>query len=432
MILVPLTHLLVDRQGIEESFRLHVREGFDATSSFDRISGANWVVFETELLIALQTRHADIMAARGGLAWALWKPLYPFKIGEFHCPRVSPRLSIDLRLNSPRTLETLSRAGGPSFASREFSYENWIKSSGWEEVFASFGPLKIDVEPTNECGATCVHCPNPGLKRPRGKMSLETFQKLRAGVMTVDDARWVFSGIGEPLLNPFLPDMLRQTADRHSMLVTSLHPGIQKGFPFDALDQLRISVDALEQSFFDRIRTGCSWPMIETFIKEFAPLKAKAPNSLPEVGVTMVKHRTSGKFGLDFLHYWKKVCTPVFKQHFFRWPPSMPQEMVQWYQVLGASDFLGSIRNPVEVPYTPLKRRPCRHALVGMHVLWDGRLALCPFDTEGAWSAGSLSTASPLDLWRSTDAAGLRKAHLEMRYPENLPCGNCQDWYHRI
>jgi len=431
LVLVGLSSLLVDAKSVGESLSLHHREGFDATCSEDRVSGANWAVFEYDLLAGLQTSHADIMAARGGLTWALRKPLYPFKIGEYHNPRGRARLPVDLRLISPRIREVFIKTSGENFSSPRFNYNEWIKNSGWEQIYTDSGPRVIVVEPTNECSGNCLFCPQSTHARPRGQMEPAIFSLIHEDLATLTDLRWVFSGLGEPLLNTHLSTMLRMTENRHSLLKTSLNHDPGPNFPWQALDQVSLSVDALEKSLFQKLRPGCSWEAIENFLIASYELKKADPDGRPEIGVTFLKHKSNAACGLAFLQYWKKVCSPIFRDHFFRWPFDLPPEKVQWFQILGVSDFLGQIPFMGETRYCPLKRRPCLHALLNLHILWDGTASLCPYDYEGKWSLGKIGDATPMQIWQSDKAKNIRKQHLAMSFEENHPCVNCQDWYHK-
>ncbi|HNW36783.1 MAG TPA: hypothetical protein PKM25_17725, partial [Candidatus Ozemobacteraceae bacterium] len=124
--------------------------------------------------------------------------------------------------------------------------------------------------------------------------------------------------------------------------------------------------------------------------------------------------------------------TPVFRRKFFVWPTeSMPQK-VQWFQILGANEYLGAEEYAGSTRYTPLKRRPCLHALLGVHILQDGTLARCPYDIEGAYGWAAESTGSAvLRAWKSDEWRRFRGEHLEMRFPAGSPCIDCHDWYHR-
>lgn len=432
LVLVPLENLLADRRGIVESLRLHAREGFDVTFSEDRIPGAGWAVLEGTLVAGLQASHPDIMATRGGLAWALREPLYPFRIGEFHAPRHRPRLPADLRLTCERVSRTLEARGGDAFATPGFEYLDWISTSGWEEVYLEPGPLTAWVEPSSVCAGSCLHCPQPHLRRPHELMSPETFETISSKIKHIEGLRWVFSGMGEPFANPDLGAMAERVKERHVTLHTSLNAGPPDAFPWEHVDLVRISVDALDAEQFRAVRPGCSWEAVERFLATEAARKAEAPDRRPEIGVSFLKHRENEAAAGPFIAYWKQVCTPVFRKNFFVWPTDTPPQKVQWFQILGAAEFLGDVEYPGTVRYTPLNRRPCLHALLGIHILQNGTIARCPYDIEGAHGWGNIGTMETFEeAWNGDAWRRFRRGHLELSLPEGSPCRRCQDWYHR-
>jgi len=276
-VMIPVQNLLVEPSAVTESLELFRRESFDMLAAEERICGAAWYIFQADLLLGLLQSHPDLMWARGGLAWAVRKPLYPFKVGAFHCPRVRPALTADLRLNSERALHTISGSITDDFVKPGFSYENWLNCSGWETRWCDFAPLIVNVEPANICNASCVGCIYPAMQRPKIIMTPEIFGRVREAFVPGDDCRWVFSGCGEPLLNPFMADMATSVADFSAMLITSLQKLPPEGFPIAAFDQIRISVDALAEEDFLKRRPGCSWKNVESFLNFARVGKAAAP-----------------------------------------------------------------------------------------------------------------------------------------------------------
>lgn len=431
VILIPIENLLVEPMAVNESLRLFHHEGFEICFSGERQTGANWVIFKADVLKALMVNHEDIMWARGGLAWAVRKPLYPFVTGTFHCPRVRAKIQCDLRLNSLRTKNMYDSVFNEKFASAEFSYEEWLNDSNWERHYAELGPLVINVEPSAICQARCLSCPNSTLERKAGLMPVATVKKLVDGCAYPQESRFVFSGIGEPFLNPALSDMVAMTAESSSMLVTSLQKIPPDDFNYSALDQIRISVDALESKKFDQNRSGCSWKNIESFISLAASKKAALPAGFPEVGVTFVSHGENEGGGRDFLNYWKKVAKPVFQEHFFKWPFDQAPEKIQWFQILGENSFLGKIEKTSKIDFTPVRRRPCRHALLSVTILWDGSVTICPFDSEGRVKIGNIHERTLAEIWQSPEAEKIRASQLTLS-EQDLPeiCATCKDWYH--
>ncbi len=431
-VMIPLSNLLVEPSAVAESLELFRRESFDVLAAEERICGAAWYIFQADLLLGLLQSHPDLMWARGGLAWAVRKPLYPFKVGAFHCPRVRPALAADLRLNSERAFHALSGSITEDFVQSGFSYENWLNHSGWESRWCDFAPLIVNVEPASLCNAACTGCVYPAMQRPKIIMTPEIFGRVRAAFVPGDDCRWVFSGCGEPVLNPFLADMAASVADFSAMLVTSLQKLPPEGFPVAVFDQIRISVDALAEDDFLKRRPGCSWKNVESFLNFARAGKVAAPDNFPEVGVSFLRQAVSENQQQAFLNYWKQVVKPVFKDHFFKWPFDSAPEAVQWYQIIGDATFAGARARTSKVDFTPVRRRPCRNAVLSLTVLSDGRISACPYDFEGRMIIGDIKQNSLKDIWSSEPARRFRQHHLKLELASETICSRCTDWYHPV
>lgn len=433
LVMIPVVNLLVEPAEVYRSLDLYRREEFDACFADERVAGAGWSIFRDDLLIGLMRSHADIMWARGGFAWALKKPLYPFKIGAWHCPRIRPRLAVDLRLNSERALSVYAEADSKDFADGSFSYEGWLTDSGWEKSYCDFGPLQINLEPTNECQADCFACPHAKMQRPRSFLPMPFVEQLAGEFAPGDDVSWLVSGMGEPLLHEGIAEILRLL----SAFRLTLHTSLQKlpepaEFPWFAIDHLRMSIDALAREDFEKSRPGCSWDNIEKFLAFARERKKAFPDKFPEIGVTMLRHAMTEGALQPFLRYWKQVAKPVFRENFFRWPFELPPEPVQWFQILGEAEYghLGSRTSQVD--FTPVRRRPCRHALLTATVLADGSVTICPFDHEGRYAYGDLKKQTLKEIWHLAATSELRQKHLLMEFSDNLPCASCRDWYHPL
>jgi len=432
-VVIPLANMLVDASEVYSSLELYRREAFDACFAEERVSGGSWSIFSDELLIGLQRSHEDLMWARGGLAWALRKPLYPFKIGSWHCPRVRAKLAVDIRLNSERMQDVFAGTAGDDFASSSFSYERWLADSGWETRYCDYGPLVIKLEPTNECSGSCFNCPHNSMQRVKTQLASDVFDRLAEEYSQGDDVRWVMSGMGEPLRHTGIAGMLRKI----SRFQVSMHTSLQVlpediDFPWATLDHIRISTDALAREDFDNVRPGCSWENIEKFLAFARERKKAFPDQFPEVGISMLRHRQTEHRQQAFLRYWKQVTSPVFRENFFRWPFDLPPDPVQWFQILGEAEYGSPGSRTSMVDFTPVKRRPCRHALLSATVLADGSVTICPYDYEGRHAIGNLADRSLKEIWSSSVAKDFRQQHLQMQFNDNLPCKDCRDWYHPL
>lgn len=80
----------------------------------------------------------------------------------------------------------------------------------------------VEIEATNRCNTHCHHCPRGQITRPFGTMSTKTFVRVadqilgQPGLEAVD-----FSGMGEPLLNPRLPEFVARLSPHVDTLLTT-------------------------------------------------------------------------------------------------------------------------------------------------------------------------------------------------------------------
>ena len=427
-ILVPLTNLLIDAKDVEESLNLYYNESFEICLAEERIPGAEWAIFDRDLILGLYRSHPEIMTSRGALYWAIKKPLYPFKVGSYHCPRIRPSISANLRLNFLRSFYCYKAVAPNNFNSPDFSYGDFINNSGWEKAYLDYAPLQINVEPSTFCNASCLGCPNSTLKRNKCDLSLKDFEKA---ISDIDDKdmRILLSGVGEPLLNKEINLILKAVSEFCTTLQTSLQIMPDDEFPYEAVDHIRISVDADVKSGFERIRKGCSWQNIEDFIEKIYDMRENYETNLPEIGLDFLRRGVSEADILSFLKKWRKVCKPVFKGEFFRWPYDEKPDKISWYQISGQSDYCGSSKNTSTVSFEPFKRRLCRNAF-SLTILSDGKVTGCPFDVEGKlFYLGNIRENTLLEIWNKPVAKKWREQHLNKAFDEDSYCKNCHDWH---
>ena len=80
------------------------------------------------------------------------------------------------------------------------------------------GLRMYEIEPSGLCNLNCVPCPRHRLP-PGGMMSAETFCRfLRHTPLGATDCL-TFAGLGEPTLNPLLPDFIREARKRYPKLL---------------------------------------------------------------------------------------------------------------------------------------------------------------------------------------------------------------------
>jgi len=113
------------------------------------------------------------------------------------------------------------------------------------------GAPLFDIEVSSACNDECPFCPRGTLIRSRQNMLPETFQTVES--FLPENAVVMFSGLGEPLLNPHLPDFVARLKSREisSCVITNgllLTPERATVLMEAGLDQFQVSVRELAPS----------------------------------------------------------------------------------------------------------------------------------------------------------------------------------------
>ena len=126
-------------------------------------------------------------------------------------------------------------------------------------------PRALVLESFRGCNMRCPHCNVPWIgnagAKPTGAMSSEVFASLHSVLPFVSVVG--YDSMGEPTLNPFLPDFIRQqktvaptsTSRLTSNLLATRRPQLRQ--LVDAgLDEMQVSIDAASENIFRAHRKG--------------------------------------------------------------------------------------------------------------------------------------------------------------------------------
>ncbi|HET8625846.1 MAG TPA: radical SAM protein [Thermomicrobiales bacterium] len=138
------------------------------------------------------------------------------------------------------------------------------------------GPRTLYIETSNRCNSLCQTCPLTFFGSPGGAHDL-TFEEFRRIVDQAPDLeRVVLHGVGEPLLNRHLPDMIRYLKDRgvhvlfnsNAILLTKHWRDLLLD---SGLDEFRASLDAATPETYLAIR---GVPLHDRVVRHLAELTA--------------------------------------------------------------------------------------------------------------------------------------------------------------
>jgi MoaA/NifB/PqqE/SkfB family radical SAM enzyme len=153
------------------------------------------------------------------------------------------------------------------------------------EAIATSVPRVVFIEVTNRCNLRCETCPRTYFTRePLKSLSFDEFVYI--GDQFPEMRRAVLHGIGEPLLNRALPQMVRYLKEREVEVLfnsngTLLTPEWQENLVRSGLDEFRCSIDGATPEAYARIRGADLLPKIEAglagLVETMARLKADKP-----------------------------------------------------------------------------------------------------------------------------------------------------------
>lgn len=198
----------------------------------------------------------------------------------------------------------------------------------------------MQIEVSNRCSLTCNYCPHPSQVRPKGDMTMDTFQKCMDLVERSDNPAhhgrkfvWL-NHFGEPLLNPRLPEFIAYAESRN----------IEVSFSSNGVDYQRKLFP--RELWKDLARAGLRGVILSAHVKSEKALRNHVGDIVKVIGLWKPKP--------DQLHDW------------------VGQVDMDGYRMAG---------NP------PPSARPCDYQVHNMFaVTWEGMLAACCYDIEGGVS----------------------------------------------
>ena len=150
-------------------------------------------------------------------------------------------------------------------------------------------PRCLFIEVTNRCNLSCTTCPRTYVSREEPRdLSLDEFRSLASQFPDLERA--VLHGIGEPLLNSALPEMIRYLKEREVSVLfnsngTVLTRAQQMALAESGLDELHISLDAANSETYARIRGKDLFHRVVSNLKQFVDTKRRLGVETPRVSI---------------------------------------------------------------------------------------------------------------------------------------------------
>ncbi len=317
--------------------------------------------------------------------------------------------------------EVLADIKGPEFT--EYRHR-WDAAQRFEIELPY--PLHVDLELTFACNLRCPMCimslPKEELKAwgdQRARMTLETAKRLIDEGVREGQASLGLNGTNEPLLTPYLVDIIEYARDRgildimfnsNGFLLTEelSHRLIDSG-----LTRIMFSLDAITPETYDKIRVRSDFDRVMRNIETFLRVKREKGAVLPLVRVSFVK-MSINEHELDaFVNHWADKADFLSIQQYgnpFQGEEKKPKEELRAQHL--DFQFEETFRCP----------QPWVRALVRN----DGEVVPCCAFLGMKFDMGNIHDKGLKELWQSDEWNRLRLLHREGRYREESICRECK------
>ncbi|HZU76484.1 MAG TPA: radical SAM protein [Dehalococcoidia bacterium] len=158
-------------------------------------------------------------------------------------------------------------------------------------------PEEIYLEVTNRCNLRCRTCPQFfGMPEPAADLTLERLIAIVDQLPVV--RRAVLHGIGEPLLNPQLPEMIRYLKLRGAYVLFNSNGLLLRGSKPRALiesglDELRVSIDGATPDTYSRVRGVDGFGRVLANVARLSRLKQSLGATAPKLSLWMTGLRAN-------------------------------------------------------------------------------------------------------------------------------------------
>ena len=323
---------------------------------------------------------------------------------------------------------------------------------------AAAPPVCLYLEVTNRCNLLCETCPRTfEALEPPADMSWELFTRIVDQLPDV--SRAVLHGVGEPMLVPALPRMIRYLKDRgvHVLFNTNgtlLNPRKFPELVATGLDELRVSLDAADAATYKLVRGKDFFHRIVRDVRLLTRYQAETGARTPVVSLwlTGLKEtvqqlpefvRLAADMGVREVHLQRLVFDEAgfgmarADSSLFERTQAEEQAVIEAAEALGRELGVSIDASGATEPGLSLKKAEgeagqpwstCRRPWSLMYFTAHGRALPCciaPFSARGydSYTLGDATQQTLREIWNGPAYQDFRQNLLGDAPPK--PCQNC-------
>jgi spore coat polysaccharide biosynthesis protein SpsF len=277
-------------------------------------------------------------------------------------------------------------------------------------------PLVLNIEPTNDCNLRCYVCPRRDSGREVGYITMDLFKKIVDEAAQYKKLRMLnLHKDGESLLHPQLGEMIRYARKKDISQVIHLNTNgtlltARKAAEIidSGLDDLTISLDALTEKTYKKIKGSGGFYALEKKIVQLFELRDKMGSKTPFIRVKIMEFGDTVDEIKGFVRKWTPVADQV--------------------QVTGVHSWSGAIESLGVTDEHPPERYPCSLMWFMLAVNWNGPVSICSVDWNLTTVVGDIRENTLHEIWNGDRMKAARLSHLEGRWGYLPVCKECIVW----
>ena len=181
-------------------------------------------------------------------------------------------------------------------------------------TIAELSPRVVFIEVTNRCNLLCQTCPRTFFDRePLKSLTFKEFISIAEQFPHMQRA--LLHGIGEPLLNRELPEIIEYLKGRNVEVIinsngTLLSPEWQEKLVISQLDEYRCSIDGAKDETYARIRGANLLPKLTKGLDELVKTKERLGSAMSRISIWCVATRENLEELPDLLRLAARLGVP--------------------------------------------------------------------------------------------------------------------------
>jgi spiro-SPASM protein len=271
-------------------------------------------------------------------------------------------------------------------------------------------PREVVLELTTRRATRPIFSPVAHLNLGRGDMEFESLAPILAQLADIDDLRLTLAGVGDPLLHPRFPEILKLITESKIPAVhietdlLDLSEAALQAITLARIDILSVHLPATSAATYKHIMGIDGYAQVLENLKRLLGAKL----SLPLIVPTFTKCRENLEEMEPWYDHWLRILGTAV--------------------ITGPTDYAAQIPDHAAADMSPPRRRPCARLQSRMTLHSDGIIPSCEQDVLAKQSMGHALHDGLAKTWQHPLQL-LRSNHDSNNLQSHPLCSTCKEWH---